>query len=243
MDAVHDARPMPDATRADAAVEVDAPLVTPDSAPDAGCAISNGTTPMLDGVDDVAKYPAAQLITPGAMLGTDQAAIAWNASHLFVTLTSNAFMAQYEPLHVYLETGATFATVAAATGKEYSGLTPALPFSPTHLIAVRRVSNSGSGGYDGVFVPTDQWQARTIALDTETFASADNRTLSVRVPWTSLGGCPTSMRLALHVVHGQAGNEWKDLVPSTHTPWLAPGGGYYEIDLTAAQAVAGWMLR
>jgi hypothetical protein len=26
------------------------------------------------------------------------------------------------------------------------------------------------------------------------------------------------------------------------TPWLAPGGGYYEIDLTGSTPVAGWSL-
>jgi hypothetical protein len=90
-------------------------------------------------------------------------------------------------------------------------------------------------------VPTDQWQTRTIDLDPATYASSTQ--LSVRVPWSALGGCPAQMRFALHVVHAVAGNEWKDLVPSTHTPWLTPGGGYYEIDLTAPAAVASWQLR
>lgn len=241
-----DAQALPDATQ-DASAKADASTVTldaPTDAPlDAGCAISAGAAPMLDGVDDLAKYPAAQQVSPGAMLGADGAAVTWTDSNLFVTLTSNAFTAPYEPLHVYVETGATLATATAVTGKEYSGLTPALPFTPTHVIAVRRVSDAGTGGYNGVYVPGDQWQTRTLALDAETFASADLRTLSVRVPWSALGGCPTAMRVALHVVHGQAANEWKDLVPSTHTPWQMPGGGYYEIDLTGAQAVAGWTLR
>jgi hypothetical protein len=235
-DAAHDA-----STKADAsAVTIDAPS---DAPADAGCPISPGTAPMLDGIDDLAKYPAAQQLSPGAMLGADGAAVTWTDSDLFVTLSSNAFTAAYEPLHVYVETGATLGTPAAANGKEYSGLTPVLPFTPTHVIAVRRVSDAGTGGYNGVFVPSDQWQTRTIALDTATFVSADHRTLSVRVPWSALGGCPIAMRLALHVVHGQAANEWKDLVPSTHTPWQMPGGGYYEIDLTGAQAVAGWTLH
>lgn len=239
-----DAGVLSDATSAlDGSAKVDASTVATDAPVDAGCAISTGTTPLLDGVDDLAKYPAAQQLSPGAALGADQGAVAWDASELFVTLTSDAFIGAYEPLHVYVETGAALGGSAAATGKEYGGLTPALPFTPTHVIAIRRVSDAGSGGYNGVFVPGDGWQTRTIALDAETFVSADLRTLSVRVPWSSLGGCPTAMRLALHVVHGQAANEWKDLVPSTHTPWQMPGGGYYEIDLTGAQAVAGWTLR
>lgn len=232
---------LPDATRQNDAAAPDAAQITADAPPDAGCAISNGTTPMLDGADDLAKYPAAQRLVPGATLAADGAALAWNRTHLFVTVSSIAFGAAFEPLHVYVETGAALAGPLAAQGKEYGGLVPALPFSPTHLIAVRRVSDAGTGGYDGVFVPTDQWQTRTLALEADTYAAPTE--LSVRVPWAALGGCPAQMRLALHVVHGVAGNEWKDLVPTTHTPWQTPGGGYYEIDLTGPQDVASWALR
>jgi hypothetical protein len=241
-----DAPPMPDARHTADAAPADVTHVTNDAAPDAlppdaGCAISSGATPTLDGTNDLAKYAASQRLTPGAMVGTDGAAVAWNSTHLFVTVSSIAFGSAYEPLHVYLQTGNTLAMATAAHGKEYSGLVPALPFEPTYLIAARRVSDAGTGGYDGVFVPTDQWQTRTFALDTETYASSTQ--LSVRVPWSALGGCPTQLRLALHVVHGVAGNEWKDLVPATHTPWQMPGGGYYEIDLTGPSAVASWTLR
>jgi hypothetical protein len=240
---MQDATPLVDAIRVDA-TPVDASHVVPDatSSPDAaGCAISNGTTPTLDGNNDIAKYAATQRLTPGAMIGADAAAVAWNRDYLMVTVSSIAFGSAYEPLHVYVETGATLAVSAAAFGKEYSGLTPALPFSPTHLIAARRISNAGTGGYDGVFMPADQWQTRTLSLDTDTYASTNQ--LSVRVPWSALGGCPTQMRFALHVVHGVVGNEWKDLVPSTHTPWQTSGAGYYEIDLTAPAAVASFILR
>ncbi len=70
--------------------------------------------------------------------------------------------------------------------------------------------------------------------------SADGSTLSIKTPWAALGGCPTALRLDLHVVHAVTGNEWKDLVPATHTPWQVPGGGYFEIDLTGSSAVASW---
>lgn len=229
-----DAAPIVDGASAGAdAVDLDAP----------GCAIATGLTPTLDGTEDLAEYPAAQQITPGAMLGSDAAALAWNRTHLFATVTSDAFTAAYEPLHIYVETGTALATAATAGGKEYSSLVPAVPFTATHLIAARRVTDSGTGAYNGVFVPTDGWTTRTLALDSETTVSADQRTLSVRVPWSALGGCPTTMRLALHVVHAQAANEWKDLIPSSHTPWQTPGGGFYEIDLTGTLAVSAWSLH
>lgn len=243
--AAPDADPDPDAAiSADTSVMADtAPQVQSDAP---GCAIAAGLTPVLDGTDDFAEYPPAQQLSPGAMLGSDAAAIAWNRTHLFVTVASNAFTAPYEPLHVYVEIGTDLATAAAAPGKEYSSLTAALPFTPTHVIAVRRVSDSGSGGaYNGVFVPTDGWTDRTLALDAATLVSSDQRTLSISVPWTALDptACPTTMRLALHVVHAQVANEWKDLVPASHTPWQMPGGGYYEIDLTGSLAVSAWTLR
>jgi hypothetical protein len=237
-----DASVVSDATRPDAAM-VDATTVTADAPVDAGCAISSGTPLVLDGMDDLAKYPVSQRLSPGAMLGTDQAAVAWTETHLYVTMVSSAFTAAYVPLHVYVETGALLSASTAVQGKEYGGLTPALPFSPTHLIGVRRISDGGTGDYNSVFGPASGWQTRVLALESDTFVSTDHRTLSVRAPWSALGGCPTAMRLALHVVHGQAANEWKDLVPTTHTPWQMPGGGYYEIDLTGAQAVADWTLR
>src|SRR5438445_797149 len=82
--------------------------------------------------------------------------------------------------------------------------------------------------------PAATWDTRATPLveGTDVLISADGQTLSVRVSWAALGGCPTALRLVAHVVHGTTGNEWKDLAPTTHTPWLAPGGGYYEIDLT-----------
>jgi hypothetical protein len=247
MEAIDDAAARSDATGADASARKDAgedaAHVTVD-APSLDafiCSISNTQTPALDGNNDIAKYPASQRLSPGAALGSDAAAVAWNQTHLYVTVSSIAFGSAYEPLHVYVQTGSALPAAVAAQGKEYSGLTPALPFSPTHMIGARRISDAGSGGYDGVFVPTDQWQTRTLALESDTYAATNQ--LSVRVPWSALGGCPTQMRLAIHVVHAVVGNEWKDLVPSTHTPWQAPGGGYYEIELTAAPAVSSWTLR
>ena len=230
--------PEPDAETLDAAA--DGTKVTADAPADAGCAISAGLTPTLDGTDDLAEYPSAQRLSPGAMLGTDIAAIAWNPSQLFITVSSSAFTAPYEPLHVYIEAG-TASVATPSAGKEYGGLVASLPFAATHLIALRRVSDAGTGAYNGVFVATDGWTTRGTPLDA--IVSSDQRTLSVAVPWTAIAPCPTALRLALHIVHGATGNEWKDLVPTTHAPWLSSGGGFYEIDLTAAPAVTSWTLR
>jgi hypothetical protein len=224
---------------------IDASVVQPIDAPvDAGCSISAGTTIALDGNGDLAKYPASAHVAPGAMLGSDDVAIVWDRKHLYVTVASSAFASAYEPLHLYLQVAPVDAATPG-TGKEYSNLVPALPFTATHLVAARRVSDSGSGPYDGVYVPAMTWDTRQtpLAPAADVFVSSDFHQLSVQVPWTALGGCPTSMRLAVHVVNAVQGNEWKDVIPTTHTPWQSPGGGYYAIDLTGDPATAMWMLH
>ena len=227
------------AVAADAAPDAapDAHLVTPDAPP--ACAISAGMTVSLDGAGDMAKYPSDQHVTLGAMLGSDDAALAWDKQQLYITVTSSAFADQYEPLHVYLET--SLPAAVASQGKEYSGLVPQLPFTPDYLLAVRRVS----GGYDGIYTPAMTWDSLALPLaeGTDVLVSADNSTISLHVPWSALGGCPHALRLSAHVVHAVAGNEWKDLAPATATPWLAAGGGYYEIDLTGSIAVDTWVTR
>ncbi len=229
---------------ADAARDA-APDVAIDSAlpSDAGCAISAGVSPEIDGVDDLNAYPAAQRLTPGAMLGSDAAAIAWDATRLYITVASTAFEGEYEPLHIYVQSATALTAAAPATGKEYSGLVPTLPFTPTHLIAARRTN--GADAYDAVYLPAMSWTTRGASLDpaASVFAAADRHALSVVVPWAALGGCPTALRLAVHVVHAASANEWKDVVPASHTPWVAPGGGYYEVDLTGTPAISGWTLR
>ena len=90
------AAPAPDAS-SDApahphALAPDGPAVTADAAlPDAGCSISAGTTVTLDGVADLADYPSAQQLTPGAMLGSDGAALSWDSPRLYITVQSSAF--------------------------------------------------------------------------------------------------------------------------------------------------------
>ncbi len=234
----------PDKGSPDAAADATADAA-PDAAPDTAtadaplpaCAISAGATIPLTGSGDLAQYPTAQQITPGAMLGSDAAALSWDAQRLYITVQSTAFAQPYEPLHIYVEAAQVLAPPVAATGKEYSGLVPQLPFTPTHLIAVRRVSDAGTGPYDAVFTPGSQWTTQAMPLVEGTDVFASQTAVSVEVPWAALGGCPHALRLALHVVHAQAGNEWKDLVPATSTPWVAPGGDYLELDLTGP---LGW---
>jgi hypothetical protein len=246
VDAAHGDGPLADAAT-DAATDAASDAAADADSDAAGCGISTGDTVALDGNGDLAAYPASQVLTPGVPLAAgDRIAITWDPTYLYVTAVSASFAGELKPLHVYLETRALAAAVPA-TGKEYGGDTPFVPFSPDHLIALRRTDDAGggTGAYDGVYTPAAAWTTKAFALvpGTHVFASADGGTLSVRTPWTALGGCPAAMRLAAHVVHGDVANDWKDTVPATHTPWVAPGGGYHEIDLTADPAIAGWAVH
>lgn len=236
--------PAPDAPTPDAAAP-DASSMT-DAAIDGGapCPISTGQTITLDGAGDLAEYPASQRMFPGAQVAAaDEVAITWDPTYLYVTVRSEAFSTGDRPFHLYLETGTALLAPQPSRGKEYSQALPYLPFTGTQLIAIRGTSDFGTGPYNGVYMDTaaQPWTTQTMLLDR--FVSSDLRTLSTAVPWTALGGCPTTMRLALHVVNGSIGMEWKDLVPTTHTPWMSPGGGYYEISLTGSPAISGWALH
>ena len=209
-----------------------------------------GDTIALDGSSDLAKYPASQRLTPGGPLGgSDEYAITWDRDYLYITLVSGAFSDGFKPIHLYLEVRPSLSPAAASTGKEYSSLTAELPFTATHLVALRRTSLSGGVLYNGVYTPGGAWTTLAVALRDGVDVWAEGTSaLSARVPWSVLG-CAASIRLTTHVVNGPIFlNEWKDFLPLTATPWstmppATPGGGYYEIDLTADPAVSGWTER
>jgi hypothetical protein len=216
----------------------------PIDAPGTTCAIATGDTIVLDGDGDLDAYPATQRLFPGAQVAaTDEVAITWDPTYLYVTVRSEAFGDGSRPMHLYLETASALGTATPADGKEYGGLVAELPFTPNYLIAIRPINDFGSGPYDGVYAPAP-WTTQSHALvpGTDVFISSDSRTLSVRTPWTALGGCPLAARAALHVVNGAVANEWKDLVPTTHTPWTAPGGAFYQLALDGDPAISGWNL-
>lgn len=209
-----------------------------------GCpGVHPGDTLTLDGMGDLAMYPSEQVLSPMAPFSAgDQLGITWDADYLYITLVSSGFSDPFKPLHVYLEAGATGAATPG-TGKEYSGLTPTLPFTPTHLIAVRRQDEAGGIAYDGVYTPAMGWTDRATPLVPGADVWPSMSAMSVRVPLAALG-CPTRVRLSGHVVNAVVAEEWKVLVPAGAQPWN-PGdgpGAHYEIDLTGDPAIAGWTL-
>ena len=209
---------------------------------------STGSLIPLDAVDDIAKFAAAQQITPGATLQAwDTFALTWDDDYLYISLTSEAFEQSYVPLHIYVESATgTLGSAVQGSGLEYSTLTPALPFTPTHVITARQLSDDGSafGPWNGVMAfDGSSWQhVIRFEPNIDCWLASDNRTISLRVPRLALGE-PDQIRLAAHVVNAIPANEWKDLLPSAHTPWSASANGYYEIDLNGATNVSSWTLR
>lgn len=209
-----------------------------------------GDTLALDGSGDLAKYASSQTLTAGGSVGAgDQYGVTWDRDYLYLTLESPVFADGFRPIHVYLEARASLGTATSSTGKEYDGLTALLPFDATHLIAVRPTSVAMGVAYNGVYTPGGGWTTFERELMDGVDVWADGASaLSVRVPWSALGVCPSTLRMTAHVVNGMiAANEWKDFVPMGAQPWGGTSGGdpgeYFEIDLTADPAVSGWTVR
>ncbi|MFK7989896.1 MAG: hypothetical protein AB8I08_28005 [Sandaracinaceae bacterium] len=214
-------------------------------------ALAAGDTVMLDGTGDLAAFPSEQILAPGAPITAgDQFALTWDRDALYVVVVTDAFMGDgLRPFHLYLETGTTLGAASPSMGKEYDSLTAALDFTPNVLIAFRATNDTGAGEYNGVYAPSGAWtdRSRPLVTGTDLFVRADQGAISVRVPWSALGGCPLAMRVSGHLVHAVPANEWKTLVPTDATPWGPPdaadGGGYYEVDLTSDPAISGWTPR
>lgn len=189
----------------------------------------------LDGQDDLSDQGPAQQVAPGAPLQEwSRWALSWDEDFLYVTLATEAFEDPYKPVMLYL--GAAEQAASPGAGElEYSGQVAELPFAPEFLISARRLSDDGAaeGPWNGIW----RWEQggwvrqRRLAPGQQWWISADEHVLSMRVPLAALGA-PERVRLVGHVVNAAAGNEWKELLPASHTPWMAGGGGYLELDLT-----------
>jgi glycogen debranching enzyme len=185
----------------------------------------------LDGSDDLGAFPVEQREVPGVPLADwDGFALAHDEDYLYLAIVSPAFEDDLTPFLVYLQADPD-AAIVPSSGMTYAGLVPELPFTPTHTIALRAVSDAGDGvgPYNGVWVPGSAgWrQVGRLQQGVSFHVASDRHTLSARVPWAWLGD-PQQVRLVAHVVYAQPGEEWKDTVPAGHTPWDG-GGSYSEI--------------
>jgi len=204
--------------------------------PMAGAAAPATPTITFDGAGDLDAIRPARRLTPGARLQTwEQFGVDWDDHYLYIALTSQAFESAYVPFHLYLEAASgALGAATPGTGLEYSNLTPQLPFTPTHLITARNLSDDGSAGgpWNGLFVREagSLQRLRRFEPGVDGWLAADQHALSLRIPRANLGD-PTRLRLAAHVVNAVPANEWKDTVPDSHTPWATSAAGFLEINL------------
>ena len=185
-----------------------------------------------------ATTPRRSTSTPGAMLGSDGAAIAWDAQRLYVTVQSAAF-AHAVRAAPHLCRGRRRARQPRR--RRGQGVQRARPAAAVHADPPDRGSprhrRRAPAPYDGVFMPGRAVDdARDAAHRRHRCVRRGRRDLGAgavdrarRLPARAAARDPRRARAPA--------NEWKDLVPATHTPWQAPGGGYYEIDLTGAPIV------
>lgn len=204
-----------------------------------------GDTVALDGTGDFDAYDVAQTLTPGSTVQSwERFALEWDDDFLYITVVSELFEADYKTFNLYLESASgTLGSATPTTGIDYSNLIPELPFTPTHAITLRKLSEDGSasGPWNGLWRPDSSgwYQQQRFEYGRDVFLAADNHTISVRIPRAALGD-PAQLRLAGHMVNAETNNDWKLAVPAGHTPWATGGGTHYTIDLSGAHPVSSW---
>jgi hypothetical protein len=204
-------------------------------------------TVWFDGVDDLNKLPGGAVDVLGTTLQPWEAVgLTWDDEALSIAWVSEAFEDDWAPAVLYIEAASTALGAAGlAVGFEYSNQIPDLPFTPTHAIALRAVSDAGAG--EGPWNGVRSWDGADwtvtwrLEAGADVWLAADRHTLSTRIPRDQLGD-PRWIRMAAHVVHAQPGQEFVDTWPVGHAP-AGGGGAYYEIDLQGSTDVGGWTLR
>ncbi|MEY3012025.1 MAG: hypothetical protein RIT45_760, partial [Pseudomonadota bacterium] len=220
-------------------------------------------TPAFDGADDLDKTPKASRLTPGITLAPwERVSLAWDARWIYGVVVSKGFEDATRAFVFYLQVVPPGASAPPQTGQgmTYLGLTPKLPFTPEFAIGVRSGCDLGDGygPWCGVFArdaATGAWSQRSrlapaAALgDAGLWVASDKHTVAFRIPRAALGPAAmapkpgttaASLRLAGHLVHGGAGDEWKDVVPAFAMPWMNAATGYYVIDLGEAADASAW---
>jgi hypothetical protein len=205
------------------------------------------------------------VLKPGITLAPwEHVSLSWDARWLHGVIVSKGFEDATRAYLLYVEVVDAKSPTQAlpADGMTYLGLTPKLPFTPQVAIGMRSGCDlsDGYGPWCGVFRrdATGAFSQRLRLLPghdvggAAVFVAADKHTLSFRIPRAALGPAAQApltgtsaakLRVVGHLVHGGAGDEWKDVLPPTATPWQAATTGYLEIDLAGAADAATWVQK
>ncbi|MCB9638514.1 MAG: hypothetical protein H6727_06345 [Myxococcales bacterium] len=202
----------------------------------------------MDGNNDYNKFPSTQSLTPGATLETwERFALTWDDDWLYVAVVSKGFEDDLRAFMLYVEPAQTAsAPTAQSTGMTYLQQTSQLPITATHLIGVRYKTDNqdGLGPWSGVWRrEAGGWvQQQRFKEGRDVWSASDRHTMSFRIRRSALGGTRW-IRLVGHLVYAVSGNEWKAVLPSTHTPWTSSGVGFLQIDLDQSKASSAWLVR
>ncbi len=206
----------------------------------------------FDGKDDVQKLAAAQHVAPGVKLASwAKFALDWDDDWLYLVVVGKGFEADLKAMMVYIQAGDALPAPQPAPGLTYTNLTAMLPFTASHVIALRSKSDAGDGygPWAGVHERSSgDWRLQTrLQPGVAMWLAGDKHTIAVRIHRAELAppgvAAIKKLRLAAHLVHGGAGHEYKAVVPPAHAPWKTATKGYYEIDLSGAHPVANWTVK
>lgn len=178
----------------------------------------------LTGESDFDKFDAEDRYEPGAPLEDwSRTAVAYDDRYLYLVQVSRAFEEPFAAWNVYIGTPGT------GDGLEYSNLTAALPIDANWLISTRR-SNDLADPWNGIWKFDSGWnRIARLQPQVDHWLSDDQHTLSVRIP-RAIFEDAENLWMVSHVVWAQPANEWKEVFPSTHTPW-ADGGEAHALGL------------
>ena len=206
-------------------------------------------------------------MTPGITLQPwERVSLSWDERWLHGVFVSQGFEDPTRAYMLYVEVvdPAAPSQPQTSVGMTYLGLTPKLAITPQFAIGVRRQCdlNDGYGPWCGVFAPPTTGAAPGVAWTQRlrlqpgvdvggagVFVAADKHTIAFRIPRAALGpkaqagkGGKTSalLRLTGHLVHGGAGQEWKDVLPAFAMPWTNAATGYLEVALDGDGVAANW---
>ena len=201
------------------------------------------TTYTFSGSNGLSEIPTGNQITPGLALDAgDRVALDWDSSGLYLAVATVMFSDQTKAYVLYLETTqSSFSAAVSNTGIEYASLTAEVPFDAQYAIAIRGTVDDVEGGsaWTGLYErKVGGWELVAAFVDDDSMWRTTGE-IDVVVPF-SLIGTPTSIRIAGHAINEVVTQEWKDVIPTGHTPWATSTSGFYEIDLSGTHTVSSW---
>lgn len=209
---------------------------------------TTGKMVLFNGTNDLNKLNTKQVVTPGITLETwERFGLTWDKDWIYIAVVSKGFRQDLKPFNLYIQAGGASLPVAqSSTGLNYLNQTANLPFTPTHMVGVRQKTdaNDGFGPWNGVWKNTSgKWSLQTrFQSGVDFWVAGDKHTVAYKIHRAELGW-PKTLRLSGHFVNAIPSNEWKVVVPKSHTPWKTSSQGYLELSLGSSTDSSKWLIK